>query len=158
MFVILLGMITTIAHFHLVFFLLDTDFIYQSLVSKYRVYPLCIRLFGGPYYIGSSLGTWTSTSSNHSLLILREPLSQEHRMPFSECHWMKVKVTQSCPALCDPMDYTVHGILQARILEWVAFLFSRRSSQPRDWTQVSHITGGFFTSWATREAPKYWSA
>ena len=41
---------------------------------------------------------------------------------------MKVKVTQSCPTLCDPMDYTVHGILQARILEWVAFPFSRRSS------------------------------
>ena len=51
-----------------------------------------------------------------------------------------------------PMDYTVHGILQARILEWVAFPFSRRSSQPRDWTQVSHIEGRFFTSWATREA------
>ena len=44
----------------------------------------------------------------------------------------KVKVTQSCLTLCDPMDYTVHGILQARILEWVAFPFSRRSSQPRD--------------------------
>ena len=41
--------------------------------------------------------------------------------------------------LCDPMDYTVRGILQARILEWVAFPFSRVSSQPRDWTQVSHI-------------------
>ena len=53
---------------------------------------------------------------------------------------------------CDPMDYTVHGILQARILEWVAFPFSRESSQPRDQTQVSHIAGGFFTSWATREA------
>ena len=53
---------------------------------------------------------------------------------------------------CDPMDYTVHGILQARILEWVAFPFSRGSSQPRDQTQVSHIAGGFFTSWATREA------
>ena len=50
--------------------------------------------------------------------------------------------------LCDPMDYTVHGILQARILEWVAFPFSRGSSQPRDQTQVSHIAGGFFTSWA----------
>ena len=47
---------------------------------------------------------------------------------------------------------TVHGILQARILEWVAFPFSRGSSQPRDQTQVSHITGRFFTSWATREA------
>ena len=45
------------------------------------------------------------------------------------------------------MDYTVHGILQARILERVVFPFSRGSSQPRDWTQVSCITGGFFTSW-----------
>ena len=64
----------------------------------------------------------------------------------------KVKVAQSFPTLCDPMDYTVHGILQTRILEWVAFPFSRESSQPRDWTQVSHVAGGFFTSWATREA------
>ena len=43
---------------------------------------------------------------------------------------------------------TVHGILQARILEWVAIPFSRRFSQPRDWTQVSHIAGRFFTVWA----------
>ena len=66
---------------------------------------------------------------------------------------MKVKVAQSYLTLCDPMDYTVHGILQARILKWVAFPFSRGSSQPRDRTQVSRIAGGFFTSWATREAP-----
>ena len=52
----------------------------------------------------------------------------------------------------DPMDYTVCGILQARILEWVAFLFSRISSQAKDRTQVSRITGRLFTSWATREA------
>ena len=57
-----------------------------------------------------------------------------------------VKVAQSCPTLCDPMDYTVHGILQARILEWVAFPFSRGSSQPRDQDQVSHIAGGFFAN------------
>jgi len=50
------------------------------------------------------------------------------------------------------MEYTVHGILQARILEWVTFTFSRGSSQPRDQTQVSPITGEFFTSWATRKA------
>ena len=68
-----------------------------------------------------------------------------------------VKVAQLCPALCDPMDYTVHGILQARILEWVAIPFSRGSSQPRDQTQVSRIAGGFFTSWATKEAQEYWS-
>ena len=59
---------------------------------------------------------------------------------------LKVKVAQSCPAICNTMDCTVHGILQARILEWVAFLFSRGSSQPRDKTQVSGIAGGFFTS------------
>ena len=64
---------------------------------------------------------------------------------------LKVKVAQSCLTLCNPMDYAVHGILQARILEWVAVLFSRGSFQPRDWTQVLHIAGGFFTSWATRE-------
>ena len=58
--------------------------------------------------------------------------------------------SESCSG--DPMDYTVHGILQARILEWVAFPFSRGSSQPRDQTQVSCIAGRFFTSWATREA------
>ena len=59
---------------------------------------------------------------------------------------VKVKVTQSCPILCDPKDHTIHGILQARILEWVAFPISRGSSQPRDRTQVSCIAGRFFTS------------
>ena len=59
---------------------------------------------------------------------------------------------------CDPMDCSlpgssVHGILQARILEWVVIPFSRESSQPRDWTWISCIVGGFFTVWATREAP-----
>ena len=60
----------------------------------------------------------------------------------------KVEVTQSCPTLCDPMDYTVHGILQARILEWVVLPFSRGSSQPKDLTQVSCIgtVGKFFAS------------
>ena len=53
----------------------------------------------------------------------------------------KVKVTQSCLTLCDPTDYTVHGILQARILEWIAAPFSRRFSQSRARTQVSHIAG-----------------
>ena len=46
---------------------------------------------------------------------------------------MKVKVAQSCPTLCDPMDYTVHGILQARILEWVTFPFSRRIFPTQGW-------------------------
>ena len=68
------------------------------------------------------------------------------RHPCLTCVCVCVKVAQSCPNLCDPIIYTVHGILQARILEWVAFPFSRGSSQPRDQTQVSHIAGGFSTS------------
>ena len=59
---------------------------------------------------------------------------------------VKVKVAQSCLTLCDATDYIVHGILQARILEWVAFPFSRGSCQPRDLTQVSCVAGGFFTN------------
>ena len=59
----------------------------------------------------------------------------------------ETEVSQLCLTLCNPMDYTVRGILQARILEWVAPPFSRESSQPRDWTQVSRIAGGLFTSW-----------
>ena len=51
---------------------------------------------------------------------------------------------------CSPPGSSVHGILHTRILEWFAVLFSRGSSQPRDWTQVFHIAGKFFTVWATR--------
>ena len=58
---------------------------------------------------------------------------------------VEVKGARSCPTLCDPMDYTAHGILQDRVLEWVAFPFFRGSSQSRGWTQVSHVAGGFFT-------------
>ena len=67
----------------------------------------------------------------------------------------KVKVAQSCLTLCSSMDYIVHGVLQARILEWVAFPFSRESSQLRDQTQVSHIAGRFITSWAIREVQQH---
>ena len=73
---------------------------------------------------------------------------------------VKVLVTQSSPTFCDPMDYSlsgssVYGILQARILEWVAILFSRGSSRPRDRTQLSYTADIFFTVWATREAHSY---
>ena len=69
---------------------------------------------------------------------------------------MKVLVAQ-CPTVCNPMDWnplgsSVHGISQARILEWVAISSSRGSSQPRDWTCVSCIAGRFFTAGATRVA------
>ena len=68
------------------------------------------------------------------------------------------EVAQLCPTLCNPMAYSlpgssIHGIFQARRLEWVAISFSR-SSQPRDWIWVSHILGRRFTIWATRECRK----
>ena len=70
---------------------------------------------------------------------------------------VEVLDTQSCPTVCDPMNCSlpgssIHGILQARILKWVAISFSRGSLRPRDWTQVSHITGRFFSIWAIWEA------
>ena len=70
----------------------------------------------------------------------------EHRVK------VKVKITQSSLTLCNPKDYAVHGILQARILEWVAYPFSRGSSWPKNRTGVFCIAGGFFTNWAMREA------
>ena len=67
------------------------------------------------------------------------------------------EVAQSCPTLWDPMDCSlpcssIHGILQARVLKWVAISFSRGSSQPRDWTWV---VGRHFTIWATREVHSF---
>ena len=72
---------------------------------------------------------------------------------------LEVSVAHVCPTLCHPMDCgppgsSVHGILQERILEWVAFPFSRGSSWLRDFTWVPCIAGGVITIWATREAPK----
>ena len=127
---------------------------------------------------------------------LRKPSATScHKI--NQCSWAVCLVTQSCPTLCDLMDWSQpgfslpgdssgkntrvggHALLQGilptqgsnphlphyrqilfhlshqgspRILEWVAYPFSRASSWPRNWTGVSYIAGGFFTSWATREA------
>ena len=87
--------------------------------------------------------------------ILQARIMEQIAMP-SYRKWGEV--TWSCPTLCDPMDCNlpgsfVHGIFQARVLEWVAISFSRGSSQSRDWTWVSRIVGRCFTIWATREVP-----
>ena len=86
------------------------------------------------------------------------PLRSEGQLSFLFVSKWKVKVlvTQSCLTLCDPMDCSlpgssVHGIFQARVLEWAAISFSRGSCQPRDHTQVSCTAGRIFTIWATRE-------
>ena len=80
-------------------------------------------------------------------LDMTEQLHKTHHGPqVHAIHLVKVKVIQSCPTHCDPVDYTALGILQARIQEWVAFPFFRGSSQPRDRTQISLPAGTFFTS------------
>ena len=75
-----------------------------------------------------------------------------------EKRWQEyIEITQSCPTFCNPMDCSppgssLHGFLQARVLEWVAISFSRGSSWPRDRTWVSHIPGRRFNLWAARKA------
>ena len=90
----------------------------------------------------------------------RGNLRSESSLHLCVCVCMCVLVAQSYPTLYDPMDcsppgFSVHGLLQARILEWVAIPFSRGSSWPRDQTWVSHIAVRFFTIWATRKAPTF---
>ena len=75
------------------------------------------------------------------MLILKKKKTKKNLIP-NQGGW-KVKVDHWCLTLCDPFDYTVHGILQTRILEWVAFPFSRGSSQHRDQTQFSHTPDSF---------------
>ena len=98
---------------------------------------------------------------------LLKKLNSSSREFFEEANWISdLTCAQLCPTLCNPMDcslpgFSVHGILQARILEWVAIPFSRGSSLLRDWTWVSWFAGRFFTVWTPRGAYlyvwKYWS-
>ena len=81
-----------------------------------------------------------------------------YQLPMCSCVYMKwVKVAQTCPTLCNPMDCIVIGILQARTLEWVAFPFSSESSQPRNRTGISYIAGWLFTNWAMMASVYMWS-
>ena len=114
------------------------------------------------------------TTGQVCLILFPTSLNMDHlyiplqnKAPFTSffLNWSIVDllVAQSCPTLCNPMDCgpsgsSVHGILQARILEGVSILFSRGSSRPRDWTQVSCFAGNFFTVWATREGVKRWGS
>ena len=99
-------------------------------------------------------------TTEKNIIVLQNKWNKFHPVDFKGlCMFVCVcvLVAQSCQTLCDPMDCSlpgssVHGILQARILKWVAISYSRGSSRPRDWTQVFHIAGRFFTVWATREA------
>ena len=105
---------------------------------------------------------FTETGMNLEIFI-RSGVSQTEKDKTIWHHLQKEsesEVSQLCPTLCDPMDCslpcsTVHGIFQARVLEWVAIAFSRGSSQPEDQTRVSRIVGRCFTIRATREDLKY---
>ena len=117
--------------------------------------------------VGLSPQHWLFLLHLESRLILLESLSRMCRgigklptslpPPLNKERKKESEVTQLCPTLCDPMDCSlpgssVHGIFQARELEWVAISFSRGSSWPRDRTQVSHTVSRHLTVWATREA------
>ena len=93
-------------------------------------------------------GIFLTQGSTHLLQLLHWQADSLPLEPPESESWSR----SVCLTLCDHMDYTVHGFLQARILECIAFPFSRASSQPRKWTQVSHTAGRFFTSWAISEA------
>ena len=99
-----------------------------------------------------------SDESLKVFILLSFYIARSHTKPGWVCVCVCVLVAQWCLTLCDPLDCSppgssVHGILQAGILEWVAIPYSRRSSQPRNWTRVSCIVGRFFTIWDTRETP-----
>jgi len=103
----------------------------------------CLLLYAIWRYLEAMWYLMYSNSLPQIILLCTHSL---YKMESIDC---KVKVTQSCLTLCDPMDYTVHGILQARIPQWIAVPFSRGSSQARDWTglprcgqilyQLSHL-------------------
>ena len=100
-------------------------------------------------------GIFPTQGSNQSLLHLLH--WQADSLSLHHYEILESEVIQSCPTLRHPMDCSlpgssVRGIFQARVLEWVSISFSRGSSQPRDWTQVSCTAGRRFTIWATREA------
>ena len=120
----------------------ETEFTWESLCAK--LLESCLTLHNpmdcnspGSFVYGDSPGKNTGVGCHGDLLDTGiKPISPE--------------VTHSCPTLCDPVDCSlpgssIQGILQARILEWIAISFSRGSSRPRDRTQVSHIAGRRFT-------------
>ena len=99
---------------------------------------------------------WEALFLNHIFFLFCCSKKENRGMSFSLFLSWESELAQLCPTLCDPMDYSlpgssVHGIFQARVLEWVAISFFRVSSRPRNRTQVSHIVGRCFTIWATRE-------
>ena len=114
-----------------------------SLLSRGSLGPLCFLPLG---WYHQHIGGCQCFSHQSWFQILAHPAQY-----FTWCTLI-MQVVQSCLTLRNPKDCIVHGILKARILEWVAIPLSRGSSQPRDRIQVSSIAGRFFTNWATKKA------
>ena len=123
-------------------------------VFTWRVLIACIW-----YWVLRQRNRWVSWFEKHLSL---SPLHQMYLDTLIRvCTCVYVLVTQSCPTLCGSIDCSsagssVHGILQVRVLEWIAVPFSGGSYPPRKWTRVSHITDRFFAIWVTREAHVTW--
>ena len=111
-------------------FIFNMHYTYLSIVSKYFYYKNCTTCYAYPQSLLKPIKTSELCACMLSCLWLFATLSMDYSLPVS----------------------SIHSILQARILEWVAIPFSRGSSWPRDWTQFSCIAGILFTIWATREA------
>ena len=155
-----IGAITNhLKHLRYLFEAFYTDYLIQSLSPLYEA-DAAILLHQSR---GTCTGSWwqqvldlnPSWTPDPALLLRSSSLLPGHHL-WVPSHFIRVQLfatpwTAPCQA---PLSI---GILQARIMEWVAMPSSRGSSQPRDWTQVSHIAGRFFTIWATKEAQEYWN-
>ena len=136
---------------------ISTEFQQYVLIMKYIVLSLSsgmvIFLSSWSYvYVNCLFQSFWSLSESHGGCQISR--GSWIFCPPSKERSKETEFAQLCPILCDPMDCSlpgssVHGIFQARILEWVAVSFSRRSSRPRDGTQVSRTVGRRFTVWAT---------
>jgi len=120
--------------------------------------PLQYSCLGNPMDRGASWSIVHGVTKSWIQLSVHAHIRYVFSIPiFMEC-WAGYSGSESRSVMSDSffclLGFSVFGILQARILEWVAYPFSSGSSQPRDWTQDSHIAGGFFTNWATHNSIK----
>ena len=129
-----------------------TGWIFGKSTQRYLLNEIKKNLLFPNYYFSAETMWENRTKAKYA----KEKLGSR----FKSCSTFKSEIRSVVSNCLWPYGlYTVHGVLQARILKWVAFLISRRSSHPRNRTQVSCIAGRFFTSWVTREAPKWkWKA
>ena len=123
-----------------------------TMTEKSEISKTCIYISGLNLISTQHNNVWQNPSQINKQTKKMSP-DRHHQQHLGTCY---VKVAQLCLTLCNPMDCRqtgnpVHGIFQARILEWVDISFSRGSSQPRDGTQVFGIAGRVFTCWATRD-------